>query len=154
MCISQQDSFLWQDISVATSVCFGATTVMDGDTVFTNHVNFIQQGTLDLCASIRRSYSTLSPSISRLSSESTGLDSLESGLSPSFIRGEQPYDLHEEDIAKRDGRQTDMMKNTDREKPRRCALIWPKQHDVSSQWFEFFYWLILKSKLTYSTLIA
>ncbi|XP_030514334.1 putative zinc finger protein At1g68190 isoform X2 [Rhodamnia argentea] len=110
---------LLQDISVATSVCFGATPVMDGDTVLTNQVNFIQRGTLDLCPSIRRSYSMLSPSISRLSSESTGLDSLESGLSPSIIRGEQQCDSHEE------GRQTDMMSNTHREKPRRGTFLLP-----------------------------
>ncbi|XP_030442873.1 zinc finger protein CONSTANS-LIKE 10 isoform X1 [Syzygium oleosum] len=108
-----------KDISFASSVSFGATAVMDGDTVLTNQVNFIQQGTLDLCPSIQRSCSTLSPSISRLSTESTGLDSLESGLSPSIDRGEQQCDLHEEDIIEGNGRETDIMSNTDREKPRR-----------------------------------
>lgn len=121
--LTAECNFLWQDISFASSVSFGATAVMDGDTVLTNQVNFIQQGTLDLCPSIQRSCSTLSPSISRLSTESTGLDSLESGLSPSIDRGEQQCDLHEEDIIEGNGGETDMMSNTDREKPRRCALI-------------------------------
>ncbi|XP_043695637.1 zinc finger protein CONSTANS-LIKE 9 isoform X2 [Telopea speciosissima] len=106
-----------EDISVAQSICFTQSSLEEKKIDPSDQAHHFA-GSIDYAHTICPSYSSLSFSLSRPSTESSASDYLDSGISPNIMKGEPPWNSPDLDNSHSEARENAMIRYKEKKKAR------------------------------------